>query len=288
MPEGDVVWRVSRQLDAALAGRTLTRSDFRVPRFATRISPAGPCSEALVARQAHPDQGRRRPHDPHAPADGRVMADQAGRSGSASRSPDPSGARERAVAGGRLPARRRRGAGDRAGGSRRSATWGPTCSGRTGTRPRPSAGCGPSLTGQSARRCSTSGTWPASGTCTRPRCCSCAASARGSRSARPPSLSRSSTSLRRLLEANKERVGQVTTGNPARGQETWVYGRAGRPCRRCGTRVAGRRLRGAWRTSAGTGDVLVPVVPAGPAGPAGPAWPAWPAEPSGPAAGLGY
>jgi len=42
---------------------------------------------------------------------------------------------------------------------------------------------------------------------------------------------------RQLLEANKERVGQVTTGNPARGQETWVYGRPGRPCRRCRTPV---------------------------------------------------
>jgi len=41
----------------------------------------------------------------------------------------------------------------------------------------------------------------------------------------------------RLLEANKERIGQVTTGNPARGQETWVYGRAGRPCRRCGSPI---------------------------------------------------
>jgi endonuclease VIII len=40
---------------------------------------------------------------------------------------------------------------------------------------------------------------------------------------------------RRLLEANKEGAGQVTTGNPARGQETWVYGRAGQRCRRCGT-----------------------------------------------------
>jgi len=40
---------------------------------------------------------------------------------------------------------------------------------------------------------------------------------------------------RRMLEANKERVGQVTTGNPARGQQTWVYGRAGQPCRRCRT-----------------------------------------------------
>jgi formamidopyrimidine-DNA glycosylase len=42
---------------------------------------------------------------------------------------------------------------------------------------------------------------------------------------------------RRLLDANKERFGQVTTGVRRRGEETWVYGRAGRPCRRCGTPV---------------------------------------------------
>jgi hypothetical protein len=42
---------------------------------------------------------------------------------------------------------------------------------------------------------------------------------------------------KRLLEANKERFGQVTTGSRRRGEETWVYGRAGRPCRRCGTPV---------------------------------------------------
>src|SRR5258708_8904374 len=35
MPEGDTVWRAARRLDEALAGRVLTRSDFRVPRFAT-------------------------------------------------------------------------------------------------------------------------------------------------------------------------------------------------------------------------------------------------------------
>ncbi len=40
---------------------------------------------------------------------------------------------------------------------------------------------------------------------------------------------------RRLLDANKDRVGTVTTGNPARGAQVWVYGRAGQPCRRCGT-----------------------------------------------------
>ena len=35
MPEGDVVWLTARRLHDALADRTLTRSDFRVPRLAT-------------------------------------------------------------------------------------------------------------------------------------------------------------------------------------------------------------------------------------------------------------
>ena len=45
------------------------------------------------------------------------------------------------------------------------------------------------------------------------------------------------STAQRLLDANKERAGQVTTGSWRRGEETWVYGRAGRPCRRCGTPV---------------------------------------------------
>jgi endonuclease-8 len=40
---------------------------------------------------------------------------------------------------------------------------------------------------------------------------------------------------RRWLEANKAHASQATTGDPRRGHEHWVYGRAGRPCRRCGT-----------------------------------------------------
>lgn len=35
MPEGDAVWRTARRLDRALAGTTLTRTDFRVPAIAT-------------------------------------------------------------------------------------------------------------------------------------------------------------------------------------------------------------------------------------------------------------
>jgi endonuclease-8 len=41
----------------------------------------------------------------------------------------------------------------------------------------------------------------------------------------------------RLLEANKGRPGHITTGSMRRGEEHWVYGRRGRPCRRCGTAV---------------------------------------------------
>jgi endonuclease VIII len=41
----------------------------------------------------------------------------------------------------------------------------------------------------------------------------------------------------RLMDANKERFSQVTTGVRRPGEQTWVYGRAGRPCRRCGTPI---------------------------------------------------
>jgi endonuclease VIII len=36
VPEGDSVWKLARRLDRQLAGHTLTRSDFRTPRLATR------------------------------------------------------------------------------------------------------------------------------------------------------------------------------------------------------------------------------------------------------------
>ncbi|WP_375002337.1 DNA-formamidopyrimidine glycosylase family protein [Gordonia sp. PS3] len=41
----------------------------------------------------------------------------------------------------------------------------------------------------------------------------------------------------RLLTANRLRVARVTTGATGRGRELWVYGRDRRPCRRCGTAV---------------------------------------------------
>lgn len=43
---------------------------------------------------------------------------------------------------------------------------------------------------------------------------------------------------RRLMLANKDHWQQSTTGNLRRGEQHWVFERAGRPCRRCGTRIA--------------------------------------------------
>jgi endonuclease-8 len=42
---------------------------------------------------------------------------------------------------------------------------------------------------------------------------------------------------RSALEANKMRVEQTLTGDLRKGQQHWVYGRAGQPCRRCRTRI---------------------------------------------------
>ncbi len=41
----------------------------------------------------------------------------------------------------------------------------------------------------------------------------------------------------RLLDANKGRWTQSTTGSLQRGETTYVYGRRAQPCRRCGTAI---------------------------------------------------
>jgi endonuclease-8 len=43
---------------------------------------------------------------------------------------------------------------------------------------------------------------------------------------------------RRLLDANKESYAQSTTGDTRQGRSCWVYGRADLPCSRCGARIA--------------------------------------------------
>lgn len=42
---------------------------------------------------------------------------------------------------------------------------------------------------------------------------------------------------RRQLLRGVTQASPITTGNPRRGLDTWVHGRSGRPCQRCGTVV---------------------------------------------------
>jgi endonuclease-8 len=42
---------------------------------------------------------------------------------------------------------------------------------------------------------------------------------------------------RRLLRANRDHSAQTTTGSLRRGEEHWVFERQNRPCRRCGSRI---------------------------------------------------
>ena len=68
-----------------------------------------------------------------------------------------------------------------------------------------------------------------------------------------PDLSRLCTRAKQLLEANKHTHDQTTTGDRRSGGSHWVFERPGRPCRRCGTRIeteefgpAGQERRSYW------------------------------------------
>lgn len=53
-----------------------------------------------------------------------------------------------------------------------------------------------------------------------------------------PDLPRMVELAKRLLEVNKDRSQRSTTGTPARGDAaSWVYGLAGKPCKRCGSLI---------------------------------------------------
>lgn len=46
------------------------------------------------------------------------------------------------------------------------------------------------------------------------------------------------TRAQKMLWANRSRVNRTTTGNTRRNEDLWVYGRGGEPCRRCGTPIS--------------------------------------------------
>ena len=237
-----MVWRTARQLDEALTGRPLRRSDFRVPRFAT-TDLTGRAVTGTASRGKHlltrVDGGltihthlrmdgswRIRPASDYLPRDHRIRLILANDVRQALGyllgvvEVLPTGQEERAV--GHL------------GPDLLGPGWDPAEAVRR-LRAAPDRAIGEALLDQ--RNLAGIGTIYRAETLF----------LRGVSPWRPvvdvDALPELVILAQRLLNANKERAGTVTTGNRARGQETWVYGRAGRPCRRCGTPV-GRASQG--------------------------------------------
>jgi endonuclease VIII len=236
VPEGDVVWRTARQLHEALAGRVLVRSDFRVPRYAT-VSLAGRTVTETVSRGKHlltRVEGDVTVHT-HLKMEGSWRISRAG-------GYPPRDHRVRLV----LANDTWQAVGQQLGivevirTSRESDTVGHL---------------GPDLlgpdwdAGEAVRRIAAAPDRPIGEALMDQRNLAGIGNLYKSETlflrgvspwraaAEVDSMAEVVELARRMLEANKERIGQVTTGNPARGEQTWVYGRAGRPCRRCGTPI---------------------------------------------------
>jgi endonuclease VIII len=234
MPEGDVVWRTARQLDEALTGRVLTRSDFRVPRYAT-TDLAGRTVTGTVSRGKHlltrVDNGvtvhthlrmegswRIRPAGGYPPRDHRIRLvlgnDERQALGYLLGIVEvvPTSSEERVV------------------GHLGPDLLGPDWDAAEAVRrlqADPERPVGEALLDQ--RNLAGLGTWFAAEMLF----------LRGIDPWRRVGDVEDPHALvdlgHRLLDENKARIGHASTGDTRRGRESWVYGRAGRPCRRCGT-----------------------------------------------------
>ena len=78
-----------------------------------------------------------------------------------------------------------------------------------------------------------------------------------------PDLRRLVRRAKQVLEVNKERIEQATTGDLRRGRTHWVYPRAGQPCRRCGTRIQTADLAGREAFWCPRCQPLLPAAPPG-------------------------
>ena len=236
MPEGDTVWRTALHLDRALSGATLVESDFRVPSYAT-LNLAGELVDSTVARGKHllTRIGGRTLHT-HLKMEG---AWHLYKSGTAWRRP----AHEARVV-------------------LRTADW--TAVGfalgvvevvARADEDSVVGHLGPDLLGpdwdedEAMRRLTGDPSRPVGEALLDQRCLAgignlYKAEALFVSGVNPwtrvrevPDLRTLVRTARRMLLANRQRVRQTTTGVDRRGQESWVYGRAQKSCRRCGTRI---------------------------------------------------
>jgi endonuclease VIII len=237
MPEGDVVWFTARRLHEALAGRTLTRSDFRVPRLAT-ADLTGDVVTEVASHGKHLLIRTRQGLTVHT----HLRMDGSWRVRPAGSGPARDSHRIRLVLA--------------------NDAWEATGYQlgvvelvRTAEEWRVTGHLGPDLLGpdwdqaEAVRRLSAEPDRPVGEALLDQRNLAGIGNLyatemlflRGVDPWRPVGDVADLDALvelgRRLLEANKARIGQVTTGDTTPGRQTWVYGRAGRPCRRCGSKI---------------------------------------------------
>ncbi|WP_021598268.1 DNA-formamidopyrimidine glycosylase family protein [Actinomadura welshii] len=253
MPEGDTVWLTARRLHEALAGRALTRSDFRVPRLAT-VDLRGRTVLEAVSRGKHllvRVEGGLTIHT-HLMMEGRWQVRRSSAGGVGGRPPTrgasgavPRDHRVRLVlenaewqAVGHslgivelLRTAEEDGAVGHLGPDLLDPSWDAETAAEAVARlgERPDRAIGEALLDQT-RLAGIGNVYKAE-----------ILFLRGvhpwTRVRDVPDLPGLVRLSHRLLDANKERHGHITTGDRSRGREHWVYGRAGRPCRRCGTRI---------------------------------------------------
>ena len=239
MPEGDTVWRAARQLDRALTGKTLTRTDLRVPAYATWDLSGGTVEET-VSRGKHlltridADQrwtlhthlkmeggwrilqpGQRWPRPGHTArvvletADTVAVGFQLGIVEIVPRDHEPE------IVGHLGP--------DLLG-----ADWDPAEAVRR-LLDQPHRRVKDALLDQ--RNLAGIGNLYAN------ELCFVAGVAPESAVSGVPDLPRLVGRAHQMLDLNRHRAVQSTTGDLTRGRTTWVHGRGGQPCRRCGTRI---------------------------------------------------
>lgn len=254
MPEGDAVWLAARRLHEALAGRALTVSDFRVPRLATADLRGRVVAEAisrgkhlLIRIEGEPDPGDRTGGPSAGAAGGGLTVHthlKMDGSWRVTRAPDrpPRDHRVRLV----LANAEWQAAGHSLGivdlfrtdaEGKAVGHLGPDLLGPDWDRDeavrrlveRPDRPIGEALLDQT-RLAGIGNIYKAE-----------VLFLRGvhpwTSVGKVPALEELVNLAQRLLDANKAHHGQITTGDRRRGQETWAYGRAGRPCRRCGTTI---------------------------------------------------
>ncbi|MFJ8545682.1 Fpg/Nei family DNA glycosylase [Streptomyces sp. NPDC093586] len=263
MPEGDTVWQTAQRLHGALAGRALTRSDFRVPRYATvdltgrTVLDVTPRGKHLLTRI----EGGLTLHS-HLRMDGAWKVFAAGRrwsGGPAHQIRVVLATADRTAVGYRLPvlellrtADEQRAVGH-LGPDLLGPDWDPEQA-LANLLEDPARPLGEALLDQrnlagigniyKCELCFLLGVTPWLPVGELP----------AGRAAKLPALAK------RLLETNRDRPVRRTTGLP--GQDLFVYGRAPRPCLRCGTSV---RLADQGDGSRSRPTYWCPVCQAGPA-----------------------